>query len=152
MRLWSIHPQYLDTRGLLAVWREGLLAKCVLEGKTKGYKHHPQLDRFKCQKKPIEAISEYLSAIFAESKRRNYHFDGSKIGDQTVIAESKRKNLIAIPVTEGQVIYEYEHLLQKLEQRDKEAAEKLRKRRFPMLHPIFFSIPGDVETWERLQK
>jgi hypothetical protein len=29
---------------LVAVWREGLLAQAVLQGKTNGYKNHPQLD------------------------------------------------------------------------------------------------------------
>ena len=54
MRLWSIHPKYLDTKGLLAVWREALLAKKVLENKTKGYKNHPQLERFKQQNDPLK--------------------------------------------------------------------------------------------------
>ncbi len=49
MRLWSLHPKYLDRQGLLAVWREGLLAQKVLQGKTKGYKNHPQLKRFQQQ-------------------------------------------------------------------------------------------------------
>ena len=47
MRLWSVHPKYLDSKGLVALWREALLAKQVLEGGTKGYRNHPQLDRFK---------------------------------------------------------------------------------------------------------
>jgi len=38
MRLWTIHPKYLDAKGLVALWRETLLAKHVLEGKTPGYK------------------------------------------------------------------------------------------------------------------
>jgi len=25
MRLWTLHPKYLDARGLVALWREGLL-------------------------------------------------------------------------------------------------------------------------------
>ncbi|MEN6399799.1 MAG: pyrimidine dimer DNA glycosylase/endonuclease V, partial [Rectinema sp.] len=29
MRLWTLHPQYLDQKGLTAAWREGLLAKKV---------------------------------------------------------------------------------------------------------------------------
>lgn len=37
MRLWSIHPRYLDTKGLVALWRETLLlAQAVLFGNTKG--------------------------------------------------------------------------------------------------------------------
>ena len=43
MRLWSIHPRYLDSMGLVALWREALLAQAVLRGETKGYKFHPQL-------------------------------------------------------------------------------------------------------------
>jgi hypothetical protein len=34
MRLWSLHPKHLDRQGLLAVWREGLLAQEVLRGET----------------------------------------------------------------------------------------------------------------------
>jgi len=30
MRLWSLHPRYLDAKGLVALWREGLLAQKVL--------------------------------------------------------------------------------------------------------------------------
>ena len=36
MRLWSLHPRYLDAKGLVALWREGLLAQAVLKGQTKG--------------------------------------------------------------------------------------------------------------------
>jgi Pyrimidine dimer DNA glycosylase len=47
MRIWSLHPQYLDRQGLTAAWREGLLAQKVLTGTTKGYRNHPQLRRFR---------------------------------------------------------------------------------------------------------
>lgn len=46
MRIWSVHPSLLDAKGLVACWRETLLAQKVLQGLTKGYKNHPQLDRF----------------------------------------------------------------------------------------------------------
>ncbi|GIW62281.1 MAG: hypothetical protein KatS3mg090_0107 [Patescibacteria group bacterium] len=78
MRLWTIHPKYLDSKGLVALWREGLLAKKVLEGKTKGYKNHPQLNRFKTHKKPLEAINSYLFNIYKEAKKRGYNFDKKK--------------------------------------------------------------------------
>jgi hypothetical protein len=70
MRLWSLSPEYLDRMGLLAVWREGLLAKKVLQGKTKGYKNHPQLIRFKAFKNPINAINSCLYFVFLESQKR----------------------------------------------------------------------------------
>jgi Pyrimidine dimer DNA glycosylase len=47
MRIWSVHPRYLDRQGLTAGWREGLLAQKVLTGTTKGYRNHPQLRRFR---------------------------------------------------------------------------------------------------------
>jgi hypothetical protein len=37
---------YLDGRGLVALWREALLAQAVLRGRTRGYRH-PQLARFR---------------------------------------------------------------------------------------------------------
>ena len=37
MRLWSLHPRCLDAKGLVALWREGLLAQEVLRGKTRDY-------------------------------------------------------------------------------------------------------------------
>jgi hypothetical protein len=57
MRLWSLHLKYLDRIGLIACWREGLLAKAVLEGKTKGYTHHPQLIRFQTSPHPLHTIN-----------------------------------------------------------------------------------------------
>ena len=80
MRLWSLHPKYLDTKGIVALWREALLAQAVLRGDTKGYRHHPQLARFKAAHKPLHAITAYLSAIHKEAVRRNFKFDASKIG------------------------------------------------------------------------
>ena len=47
MRLWTLHPKYLDARGLVALWRESLLAQAVLAGRTRGYRSHPQLERFR---------------------------------------------------------------------------------------------------------
>ena len=70
MRLWSVHPRYLDAQGLVAIWREALLARAVLRGATKGYRHHPQLERFRAHASPRYAICAYLSAIQAEAYER----------------------------------------------------------------------------------
>ena len=80
MRIWSLHPKYLDNIGLIALWRETLLAKHVLSGKTKGYTNHPQLTRFRKESSPIDRIDQYLSVILEESVVRGYNFDRSKIG------------------------------------------------------------------------
>ena len=141
MRLWTIHPEYLDRKGLLAVWREGLLAKKVLEGKTKGYKNHPQLNRFKKQKEPLEAINAYLYQIFLEAQRRGYRFNREKI--EPLILKEK------IPVNSGQVIYEFHHLLKKLEIRDKKTFEKIKNTRKIEVNPVFILKEGPIEEWEK---
>jgi len=145
MRLWSLHPKYLDTKGLLAVWREGLLAKKVLEGKTKGYKNHPQLIRFKNSKDPLLYINAYLYQIYLEASRRGYKFDLSKITP----AEVEEK----IPVTKGQVIYEFHHLLKKLEKRDKKKYEEIKNLNPDEIevNPIFKIVEGEIEHWEKLK-
>lgn len=140
MRLWSLHPRYLDTKWLLAVWREGLLAKHVLEGKTKGYKNHPQLIRFKATTNPIHAINQYLYEILLEAKKRGYRFDESK-----VISDFPPQK---IPVTTGQIVYESKHLQKKLLIRNPEKAKALPEK--PDLHPMFHEIPGDIESWEKI--
>lgn len=71
MRLWTIHPKYLDARGLVALWRETLLAQKVLQGDTKGYKNHPQLIRFNEQTDPVAHLATYLRFIHLEAVRRD---------------------------------------------------------------------------------
>jgi|GEM_PF-1605875 len=112
MRLWSLHPHYLDVKGLLAVWREGLLARHVLAGKTVGYRNHPQLRRFREAASPLDAIDCYLAEILREAERRNYSFDREKIG--------RNFTPVTLPVAAGQLAYERDHLLRKLAVRDPE--------------------------------
>jgi hypothetical protein len=106
MRLWSLHPKYLDAKGLVALWREALLAQAVLMGRTKGYTKHPQLERFRESADPEGAIADYLCVVFDESLRRGYHFSAGKIGPVT--------SLQVISVTTGQLWYEFDHLQKKL--------------------------------------
>ena len=140
MRLWSIHPKYLDSKGLVALWREALLAQKVLHNETKGYLNHPQLDRFKRTENPIGAIVGYLEEIYSESLKRGYKFNRSKILGQ--------RSLLTIEVTCGQIRYEMNHLLQKLKNRDKNTLEKIKNVASPDPNPIFEVIDGDVEHWE----
>ena len=140
MRLWSIHPRYLDSKGLVALWRESLLAQNVLLGKTKGYRNHPQLVRFKNTTDQVAAIGEYLKAVAKEADRRDYHFNKTKI-----IGRNFKKR---IPVTDGQIQYEYKHLLSKLIARDNALFQSFKDATEIELHPMFYSVPGDVEDWE----
>jgi hypothetical protein len=140
MRIWSLHPKYLDAKGLVALWRETLLAKHVLEGKTKGYKNHPQLNRFKKAKNAVDSINQYLSEVYAEALNRKYNFDKSKI--DWSFKKSK------LPVTTGQVDYEVGHLLAKLAKRDSKKYKELKSKSEFDHHPIFRLVDGEIEEWE----
>jgi hypothetical protein len=142
MRLWSLHPKYLDTKGLLALWREGLLAQKVLRGKTKGYRHHPQLSRFSAHPSPRAAIQWYLFQVWAESKRRNYSFQKRKV--------SRAKKTSAMTVTRGQLQYEWGHLRKKLRRRSPGSLKFLPSRNLVKPHPSFRVVAGKVEEWEKI--
>ena len=141
MRLWSLHPKYLDGQGLVALWREALLAQAVLAGKTRGYMHHPQLRRFLDSSAPRKYIAEYLKAVQAEAEGRGYHFDAGKIGSGG--------KLQALRVSEGQLAFEWEHLMGKLRERAPKWRRQLRAVEAPEPHPLFQLVEGGVEEWEK---
>ena len=140
MRIWSLHPSLLDTKGLVALWRETLLAKHVLEGRTKGYTNHPQLNRFKTTANPVFAINYYLSEVQKEAEQRGYNFDKNKI--------NWNFEPIQINVNDKQVEYEFQHLLKKLEIRDVQKFQNIKNLSKIPLHPIFIEIKGEIEDWE----
>lgn len=142
MRIWSIHPKYLDTKGLVALWREALLAKHVLMGATAGYRNHPQLDRFKAMVTPADAINQYLAAVYEEACSRGYAFDREKID-----WHFRPGKMI---VTRGQIRYEVAHLLGKLKVRDQARCEVLERLRRIKPHPMFVIVRGEVEGWEKI--
>lgn len=139
MRLWSLHPRFLDAKGLVALWREALLAQAVLRGRTKGYKNHPQLARFKARERPVGAVADYLRAVRAEAVRRGYGFDASRI------APARSTGRICVP--RGQMAFEWKHLLRKLSSRDPRWKSRLKGP--PRPHPSFRVVPGPLASWER---
>ena len=143
MRLWSLHPRYLDSRGLVALWREALLAQAVLRHRTKGYRRHPQLDRFRRARAPVGCIATYLRAIRDEASRRGYAFDPGRI--------ARAGHAPRATVTRGQLDWEHRHLLAKLRRRDPSRAVALAAVRYPRAHPLFRVVPGGVEPWERIR-
>ncbi|MBE9487717.1 MAG: hypothetical protein IMY73_00890 [Bacteroidetes bacterium] len=143
MRLWSLHPKYLDNIGLIACWREGLLARKVLLGETKGYKNHPQLIRFKKLKDPIKALDSYLFWILKESENRGYNFTKNKI--------DKFYENIKIDITKNQIEYEFEFLKRKLIKRNPYLYNNLIDIENPESNPIFNIIEGEIEEWEKVQ-
>lgn len=140
MRIWSIHPQYLDSKGLVALWRETLLAKNVLEDKTKGYKNHPQLTRFKNLERPVDGINQYLLEVYDEATRRGYHFNKEKI--------NLNFKPSTITVTDKQLEYEFNHLLKKLKIRDTNQFNKVAEERNIQSAIMFDIIEGEIEDWE----
>jgi len=141
MRLWSLHPRYLDPQGLVALWREALLARAVLRGATNGYRHHPQLERFRSHASPRYAISAYLDAAHTEAALRGYAFDRTKVG--------RVRSVETIVVTRGQIEYEWEHLLRKLSARSPAQYRRWRSLRSPECHPLLRRRAGGIEEWER---
>lgn len=140
MRIWSLHPSSLDRVGLVACWRETLLAQAVLAEATKGYRNHPQLLRFRRTGDALGAVGAYLVGLAEEATRRGYHFNDSKI--------LSREFAGTLTVTSGQLAYEWQHLGAKLVQRSPEDAERWQQTE-PLPHPLFTVVPGEVEEWER---
>jgi pyrimidine dimer DNA glycosylase len=141
MRLWTVHPKYLDSRGLVALWREALLARAVLRGNTRGYRRHPQLARFRAERHPVGCLNSYLASIYREAVRRGYRFDRRKLG------RVQRPRRMA--ATAGQLAFEWRHLKRKLRGRSPAAYRALRGEAKPAPHPLFVITAGPVSAWER---
>jgi len=141
MRLWTIHPKYLDPQGLVALWREALLARAVLRGETVGYRFHPQLERFRAHSAPRTAINAYLAAVLEESQLRGYSFNARKVGPV--------RSQVELPATTGQIAHEWRHLLGKLQVRSPKLFVHARVITEPQPHPLFRVTAGAVAAWER---
>jgi hypothetical protein len=145
MRLWSLHPRYLDWKGLGADWREGLLGQAIILGKTKGWRNHSQMDRFKAHRDPVAAISFYLQEVHREATRRGYNYDYSKILNPA-------EEIEPLDLTMGQLRYELALLSERLGRRDPEWLRKIQaeyREDPPLPHPLFRAVEGGVEPWEK---
>ena len=145
MRLWTISFKYLDAKGLVALWREALLAKNVLAGLTKGYKNHSQLDRFYAYENALEAINAYLAGVYTQACARGYKFDVAKVG------EFDERNLAKIAVTHGQIEYEFAFLQEKLKSRDIKAYERNLSVKNIEIIGVFEEVAGGIEPWEKVK-
>ncbi len=144
MRLWSLHPRYLDWKGLGAAWREGLLGQAIILGRTRGWRNHPQMNRFKAHRDPVAAISFYIQEVHREATRRGYHYDYSKI-------QNPVEEIEPLDLTSGQLRYELALLSERLGRRDPEWLSKIQEEYGedpPLPHPLFRTVEGDVEPWE----
>jgi len=150
MRLWSVHPRYLDRQGLTAAWREALLAQAVLAGRTKGYRNHPQLRRFAATTDPVSTVGAYLEAIASEAADRGYRYDRARINERPEGSDWQG----SLEVTTGQLEYEWGHLVGKLSLRSPDWLAGLRSAEPavdsdpPATHPLFRRVDGPVADWE----
>lgn len=119
------------------------MAQKVLQGKTKGYRNHPQLERFKIHVFPQKAIGRYLLAVWEEAHRRGYSFDKNKV-------KNAIKPIGVTRVTSGQIKYEWKHLRKKLKKRDPQRLRLYGKTHIPKTHPSFRKIPGPIASWEKV--
>ena len=142
VRLWTLHPRYLDAPGLVAAWREALLAQKVLAGGTRGYRHHPQLRRFQAHPRPEAAIAAFLAGLAAEADTRGYRFDKTKI--------THRPWRGKMTETHGQLLYEWRHLRAKLKRRSPALFRRFRALKIPESHPLFRIVPGEIRDWEKV--
>jgi hypothetical protein len=147
VRLWSVHPRYLDRQGLTACWREGLLAQAVLLERTRGYRHHPQLARFRAQPDPAASIGAYLAAVAQEATERGYRFDTTKI-ERPPTGGTTSGAAARISVADGQIAFEWGHLTAKLRERSPGRVAELADVATPDAHPLFVVVPGGREPWE----
>ncbi len=157
MRLWSIAPDALDRAALIACWREALLAQAVLRGLTRGYTRHPQLERFRALSDPVAGVGAFLDGLALEADARGYRFDRTRIAVPPVpvieppsteppgIGSLPSTGLL--PVTTGQLAFEWEHLRRKVAVRAPEWLPRLAGD--PRPHPLFAVVAGPVEPWER---
>jgi Pyrimidine dimer DNA glycosylase len=140
MRLWTLHPRHLDAAGLVAIWREGLLARAVLSGLARGYRSHPQLARFRDTRRPIASLDTYLAVVCDEADRRGNRFDRAKLGRGRV--------RVKVAASRGQLDFEWAHLRRKLRARARPAVLGDRSLS-PSPHPLFRVVRGPVAPWER---
>lgn len=143
MRLWTVHPRHLDAAGLVALWREALLAQAVLLGRTRGYTRHPQLQRFRAASDPVACIAGYLRVVAAEATSRGYSFNPALI----VSSEEPVRRIVE---TNGQLLYEWEHLGRKLQRRSPAWYREQVAGARPTPHPLFRVVAGGVRDWERV--
>jgi hypothetical protein len=137
-----VHPQYFDRQALTAGWREALLAQAVIATEGRGYSRHPQLERFRADPAPLEAVGVFLTGIADEADARGYRFDRTRI----LLPGSA---LARIELPQGQLDYEWFHLLGKLTTRSPSVAERWSALATPEAHPIFRVVDGGIAAWER---
>lgn len=150
MRLWSLHPSYLDKQALQVCWADALQAleyykqeRAYMKGITNDLSpyFYPCLDRFRMTGSPIAHITNYLHGLCDESERRNTPFGRAKLPEFTPGLRLK--------VTDGQIAREEKLLLLQLNRRKQtQLWMDLFVAEYVQPHPLFEIVSGPVEPWE----
>lgn len=144
MRIWSIHPVNLDTKGLCGAWREllGAIKSC---DPSVGYSRHSQLIRWRNATDSIEmmrnALAHYGLTLYQEAKRRKYHFNVNKLKPYLIAPKP------ILPVNVGQFEYEWEFLRKKCLTRNPDWV-MIKKE----VNPMFVLRDGGIEPWEHIKE
>ena len=147
MRIWSLHPQYLDQKGLGGQWEEGIIAQNTLFFQEGKYLNYPVLHRVKAHQEPVAWIGMYLNEILKEANvNRGYNYN-----DQLI---KQLKPTLPMPVTRGQLYYEWTLLQGRLQKRDpvKMSLNDGVDINNIKANPMFYVIDGDIEDWERVKE
>lgn len=130
MRLWSIHPKYLDKHALIALWREGLLAQKALSGKGLVDEANVQLVRFKKSANPVRAIGSYLSFVASEGAKQ-----GCKLNHERILQPNFEAKFMTTDV--AQMELEVEQLKARMKTRNKDKFKLLTDVHKFEANPVF---------------
>jgi hypothetical protein len=138
MCLWSLHPEYQDPRGLVALWREALWCRRFSEVKG-AVMSPPSIGSFSGFGVARRPLPRYLYVVYAEAERRGYHFDVQRIPSEG--------HVDCVEVTHGQLAYEREYLKQSCN-RSPSWLTSIESASIPKPHPLFCIVSGTVAEWE----
>lgn len=154
MRLWTIHPKYLDGKRLTSQWKEGIQMMHIWKeigenpepAKRLGYVSHPQVRRLSnllvADSGLISLLlHQHLTAVHEESVQRSYSFNKKLIDDLAPDC----KNAPKVYVTMGQVAYEFALMATK----NNEWSQKVAIDPYMLCNPIFQVVSGSIESWEK---
>ena len=86
-----------------------------------------------------------MRLVLIESEKRGYHFDKTKLPVQCIPVDF-------IMESQGQLDYEWQHLLKKLRVRNPDRFRSVSNVKSPDPNPIFRIVPGGISSWESIPK
>ena len=73
------------------------------------------------------------------------------IGERLTLKKAGRNfKATLMTVSLGQIEYEWQHLLKKLENRDMNKFLEIKEEKTIIAHPLFQIVEGEIESWEKI--